>query len=135
VLVSSPEREILEYGFDAFNRGDFNAAVEHFRPDIVWRDPPEVPDPGEHHGPDAVRALWTSFAEQWSGMRMEPREFAEDGERTLVCVHFSGYGRESGVPMEIEFFQVWTIRELKACQVNSFISRELAERALHGQPV
>ncbi|HEX8854061.1 MAG TPA: nuclear transport factor 2 family protein, partial [Thermoleophilaceae bacterium] len=130
--MPSPEREILDFGFDAFNRGDFEAAVRYFHPGIVWRDPAEVPDASEHHGPDQVRALWDSFSEQWTGMRMDPVEFQEDGERTLVRVHFSGAGRESGAPMELEFFQVWTIRDLQARQVDSFMSRDLAERALHG---
>jgi ketosteroid isomerase-like protein len=133
--VPSREREILDFGFEAFNRGDFHSAVRYFHPEIVWRDPAEVPDASEHRGPDQVRALWHSFSEQWTGMRMDPVEFAADGERTLVRVHFSGFGRESGAPMELEFFQVWTIRDLKACQVDSFLSRDLAERALHGQPV
>src|SRR3954452_20524117 len=70
--VSSPEREILDLGFDAFNRGDFHTAVRYFHPEIVWRDPQEVPDASEHHGPDQVQALWHSFGEQWTGMRMDP---------------------------------------------------------------
>ncbi|MFL5826158.1 MAG: nuclear transport factor 2 family protein [Thermoleophilaceae bacterium] len=131
----SSDREILDYGFEAFNRGDFFAASEYFHPGIVWRDPAEVPDPSEHHGPEAVRTLWHSFAEQWTGMRMDPLEFVEDGERTMVRVKFSGYGRESGAPMELEFFQVWTYRDLRATQVDSFLSRELAEQALRAQPV
>jgi ketosteroid isomerase-like protein len=128
--MPAAEREILDYGFDAFNRGDFDAASEHFEPDIVWRDPSEVPDAGEHHGPEEVRALWRSFAEQWTDMRMDPLEFVEDGERTLVRVKFSGRGRESGAPMELQFFQVWTIRDLRACRVDSFLSRETAHEAL-----
>jgi ketosteroid isomerase-like protein len=128
--VPTAERDILDFGFDAFNRGDFDAAVTYFAPEIVWRDPSEVPDAGEHHGPDEVKGLWRSFAEQWTDMRMDPLEFAEDGDRTLVRVHFSGKGRESGAPMELEFFQLWTIRESRALSVDSFISREAAEEAL-----
>lgn len=131
--MPTAEREILDFGFDAFNRGDFDAAVTYFDPDIVWLDPSEVPDAGVHHGPEQVKALWRSFAEQWTDMRMDPLEFAESGDRTLVRVHFSGKGRESGAPMEIEFFQLWTIRDACALRVDSFLSREAAEEALHAQ--
>ena len=80
----SPEVELLQAAYAAFNARDIDAALATMAPDVTW---PKAFKGGFARGHQEVRAYWT---EQWSEIdpRVEPVSFrpANDG-RVLVEVH------------------------------------------------
>jgi ketosteroid isomerase-like protein len=92
-------REIIE----AFNRGDFDAAIEMAHPEIVFVRPGAQ---SELTGPDSLRAWMEpdAFEEQ----RFEPIEFRVAGQKVLVRQHVTARGAGSGIKVEIDTFTVWT---------------------------
>jgi ketosteroid isomerase-like protein len=63
------EIEAVTAAYDAFARGDLDAAVAKLADDVVWTEPPEFPNGGRHVGRSAVRdylersrAMWAEFS-------------------------------------------------------------------------
>ncbi|NET31681.1 MAG: nuclear transport factor 2 family protein [Cyanothece sp. SIO1E1] len=81
---STPEIELLQAAYAAFNARDIDAALALMTPDVHWS---RAFKGGFVRGPEAVRAYWT---EQWSEIngQVEPVAFhLEDDGQVLVKVH------------------------------------------------
>ena len=117
---------------EAINARDADLLAAVSAPDIEWRDPEGVPGAGVHHGVDEVIARFREFDESMEELRFAPGDLVERGDRVLVITHASGRGRESGVPVELEFFAVYRIREGRIASMNGYFDRGEAERALQG---
>jgi SnoaL-like domain len=50
--------DLARRGYEAFARGDLDAAIEFMHPEIEAHDPPEVPDATVYRGREAVRRDW-----------------------------------------------------------------------------
>jgi ketosteroid isomerase-like protein len=121
-------RKFLD-GFNAFMRADLSseAYAELVDPQIEvhWRDEQTYPDtPQDLDG----AAEFIAFAEQyrggWVDLVQDPLEIIDAlGGRVLVLTRQSGRGRESGVPIVIHFFQLWTIRDGRVSQIEFFRHR------------
>ena len=95
--------DALRRAYEAFNRGDFDAAVELARPDVEFSRPGlEAPLRGaaalrEWMEPDA-------FDEQ----RIEPLDFEVNGNRVLIRQRTRARGAASGIELDIETWTVFT---------------------------
>jgi ketosteroid isomerase-like protein len=105
--MSDRDQEIigsLRRNYEAFNRGDFDAAIEIAHPEIEF-----VPPGGQSSlkGADAVRAWMEpdAFEEQ----QIEPREFRIHGNKVLVSQHIRARGAGSGIELDIDAWAVWTL--------------------------
>jgi ketosteroid isomerase-like protein len=90
--------------YEAFNRGDFEAALQTARPDI------EFARPGGQSSVRGVAALraWMepdAFEEQ----RVEPLDFRVKGNKVLVRQHAKARGAGSGIELDIGSWAVWTL--------------------------
>jgi ketosteroid isomerase-like protein len=98
--------ESLRRTYAAFNRGDFDAAIEAADPEIEF-----IPPGGQSslRGADALRAWMEpdAFQEQ----RVEPREFRVKGSKVLVRQHTSARGAGSGIELDFDNWVVWTLDE------------------------
>src|SRR6185503_13809320 len=101
--MSQENVEKLRAAYEAFNRGDFDAAVKLARPDAEFVRPGlEAPLRGaaalrEWMEPDA-------FEEQ----RVEPLDFEVSGNRVLVRQRTTARGAGSGIELDVESWAVWT---------------------------
>jgi ketosteroid isomerase-like protein len=122
--------ERLRRGYEAFNRGDFDAVVEFMHPDVVWDrgDDARVSiEGGVVRGREAVRDLLMPdiFADQQA--RVERME--RNGDRVLVEAVFSARGRSSGIELETRSWHVWTMDDGRARRVRLFLDRDEALQA------
>jgi ketosteroid isomerase-like protein len=90
--------------YDAFNRGDYDAATEVAHPAIEF-----VRAMGESslHGTDALREWMRpdAFVEQ----QIEGLEFRVNENKVLVRSHAHGRGAGSGIDVDVDFWSVWTL--------------------------
>jgi ketosteroid isomerase-like protein len=107
----------LRDSFNAFMQGDVSSEElsQLLHPDVeyVWRDRRTYPDTPQHlRGVPEVVTFMEQFRDGWADLVQEPLEHiqASDG-RVVVFVRQTGRGRESGVPIEIHFFELCTIRD------------------------
>ena len=115
--------DALRRSFVAFNRGDFDAAVEGAHPEIEV-----VPTGGQAllRGAEALRAWMEpdAFEEQ----RIEPLDFRVEGNKVLVHLHTHGRGAGSGIELEVDPWVVWTFDdELLATRVEAFLPHQESE--------
>ena len=112
--MSQENLEIIRAWFDAFNRGDWDAALKLAAPDgeLDWSRAV-----GPIHGvfrfdSDQARRFWDELREHWESIRVEPEEFIEVGEHVVVPLTTYGRGRD-GIEVRGRITVVWTIREGK----------------------
>jgi ketosteroid isomerase-like protein len=116
------ERKFRE-GMEAYSRGDYDAALVGFHPDIEWSAETDlVPDAGIYRGHEGVRRFWAEWAEVIEGMTLEIQECtAVDDEWVLAVTRSSGRGAASGVAVESgTFAQLAQFRDGEVVRVRLF---------------
>jgi ketosteroid isomerase-like protein len=107
--MSIPEKDLIEQVrriYAAFNRGDFDAAIEIAHPEIVFARPGAQSD---LTGPETLRAWMEPDA--FEDQRFEPFEFRVEGDKVLVRQHTTARGAGSGIKVELDTLSVWTFDE------------------------
>jgi ketosteroid isomerase-like protein len=119
--------ERIREGYEAFNRGDFDAAIEGVHPEIEWIVLDMLPDPGPFRGPDGTRRFWEMWADAFDEFHAELDEYVDAGESVIVITRMVGRGKDSGVAVDTPGFpMVWTTRDNVIVRVEMFDSREKA---------
>jgi ketosteroid isomerase-like protein len=92
--------------YEAFNRGDFDAAIAVAHPKIEY-----VPPGGQSslRGAEAVRAWMEPDA--FEDNQVEPLEFSIQGNKVLVRQHATARGAGSGIELDMEIWAVWTVND------------------------
>ena len=95
---------------DAYNRRDFDAAVESFDPEIEWVLP-ERQSSDSCRGPDEIRRFWEGLDETFEELRLDPQEFVDAGDQVATRLRYYGRGKRSGIEIEeVMYHQVATFR-------------------------
>jgi len=115
--------DALRRFYEAFNRGDFDAAVAAAHPEIE-----AVPVGGQAslRGAEAVRAWMEpdAFEEQ----RVEPLDFRVEGKKVLVRQHTQARGAGSGINLDLEIWTVFTFDDdLLVTRVESYLPHQESE--------
>ena len=115
--------ETLRRAYEAFNRGDFDAAIEIAHPDVEFFLPGGQ---SPLRGADALRAWMEPDA--MLDQRIEPLEFRINGNRVLVRQHTTARGAGSGIELDLDNWAVWTMSgDGLARRLQSFLAHEEAE--------
>lgn len=94
----------------AYNRRDFDAAVESFDPEIDWVLPARQRS-DSCRGPEEVKRFWVGIDETFEDFRLEPQEFVDAGDRVATRLRHCGRGKGSGAAIDEELYhQVATFR-------------------------
>jgi ketosteroid isomerase-like protein len=101
--MSQQNVEKAKQALAAYNRRDFDAAVEFFDPEIDWVLPPSM-RADSCHGPEEVKRFWREVDEVFEELRVEPQEFLDAGDQVAVRLRFHGRGKESGAVVGEELF-------------------------------
>jgi ketosteroid isomerase-like protein len=107
-------RRALRLGFEAVNRGDYEAAFALYHPDVETIVPPVLAglglDPVVRSREQRFRfqQRWTA---EWGEMRFEPEEVIDLGDRVLVVGRVNGSGLGSGAAFENEWAQILTLSD------------------------
>jgi ketosteroid isomerase-like protein len=124
--------EIIRSAYDGFRRGDIEAVLAIMTPDVEWVHP---------HGMDTYRLGGTKIGhagiEEFlahvpnvlAGMRLDPQEFVESGDRVVV------FGTRdvtslSGQVQTLRFVHSWTMREGKATRMEDIFDTVLLHRLI-----
>jgi ketosteroid isomerase-like protein len=105
---------------DAYNRRDFDAAVEAFDPEIEWVLP-ERQSSDSCRGPDEVKRFWEGLDETFDELRLEPQEYVDAGDRVATRLRHHGRGKRSGLEINEELYhQVVTFRGGRMVRIEYF---------------
>jgi ketosteroid isomerase-like protein len=121
--MSLPEEELIERlrrGYEAFNRSDFDVALEFAHPDIVV-----VPPGGQSARRGAAAFREWMEPDAFEAQTIEPGEFEVAGNKVLLLQHSTVRGAGSGIEMEIDTWAVWTFDEDgKVTRIESYLRHE-----------
>jgi uncharacterized protein len=122
--------ELVRRGYEAFNRGDIDAVLELFDPDVELGVLEDSPIAESFHGHDGFRKMIAENNDMFDQYRSRPEEILEPSEdKIVVVVRSAARGRLSGAEVEGRVVHVWTIRDRKVVRMQVFNSREEALRA------
>jgi ketosteroid isomerase-like protein len=95
----------------AYNRRDFEAAMEHFDPEIEWVLP-ALQRSDSCRGPEEILGFWRGLDETFEELRLAPQESLDAGDRVATRLRFYGRGRGSGAELDTEMYhQVTTFQD------------------------
>jgi ketosteroid isomerase-like protein len=123
--------QVVQRGYDHFNRGDIEGSLATIHPEIEWQTY-IVPGPGggTYHGHDGVRQLWSDARNIFGNFRNEPERIIDvPPDRVVAFIRVCGVGKESGIPVEARIAHLFTIRDGLAFRVRSYEDRDEALRA------
>jgi ketosteroid isomerase-like protein len=104
----------------AYNRRDFDAAVESFDPEIDWVLPARQSS-DSCRGPEEVKRFWEGLDETFEELRLEPQEFIDAGDRVATRLRYYGRGKGSGAEVEgLLYHQVATFRAGRIVRMEYF---------------
>jgi ketosteroid isomerase-like protein len=111
-----------------WREGRLEEALRGLGEDFAWIVP-NHPEGAVRHGPDSVTEFFRDWVEPWEDLELEWELQRGASERVLATIEMRGRGRESGVPAEMRFFQVWTFRDGRAVRMEMYSDEHDARRA------
>jgi len=115
--MSEENLAALKRLYERLAAGDLQAGAELFDRHFVFISDPGDPEGQVHYGLDAFTAYMRRFREIWGDMRFEAKDYREAENTFLVRVRRSATGRQGGVPLDEEVFNLWTFRGEKAIRL------------------
>jgi ketosteroid isomerase-like protein len=130
--VSEQNVELVRGGYDHANRGDYDAWLGRWDPEVeVWdpsRPNPDHPD-GIYEGHQGAAKYVADWSEVFEQTVMDPEEFIDQGEHVIVRVRSRGRGKGSGIEVENVRYHVITVREGKITRFEVHEDRDSALEA------
>jgi len=127
--VSEQNVEALRAVYARWAQGDFTTSLPLYDEAITLVIDPGIPDGGNYQGIEGVRTYMSAFLEPWDTLTIAAESYETIEDRVLVAVRQAGTGQGSGVPVELEYFQLWTFRDGKAVGFQVIMSEERAREA------
>jgi ketosteroid isomerase-like protein len=131
-MERSPQLEstiaALRRAYEAFNRGDIDAAIEPLDEQIEWTEPGEFPGGGTYRGRAGVKRYLTQSRAAWAEVASEPERFITAGNRVVVFVHARVRPQGSNQWQDVRLADVYTVRAGQVTEMRAFADREVALR-------
>jgi ketosteroid isomerase-like protein len=117
-------------GFAALQRGDFEAALGSYDPDVEWHGAAGGLDEGRVlRGHAEVAEAFRDYYDTWERLELRPEEITDTGDQLIIFVHEVARGRKSGVVMETDTAVINTLRDGRIIRVRNYLDRSAALEA------
>lgn len=128
--MSQENLEVIRLGFEALNSGDIDRILAFMHPEFEADVPPELSaEPDTYRGHEGIRRYFQSFQDAMDEIQFEPDRFWDAGQSVVVSARLKAKGKQTAIPVEQSFAQVWRIRDGKAVGVRTFASLDEALEA------
>jgi ketosteroid isomerase-like protein len=120
----SQNLEKLRSMFDAYNRRDFDGAVEDMHPQIELRPGlTELDVDSLYRGRDEVKRFFNTITHAWESYVVEPVEVIEaSDERIVVVEQWRARGRQ-GIELSMELTDMYTFEHGLLVRIDGFADR------------
>ncbi len=127
--MSQEDVEVVRSLIEAWDRGDYSAALGSIDPEIEVNFALGTDLDGTYRGHAGLAQLMGAFWAEFEGQRIEIEEATPAGEDVVVGVRFHGRGKRSGVEIEMPAWHVWHVLEGKAVRWRLLRTKEEALEA------
>ena len=127
--MSQRNVELVRTSFEAFGRGDFDAAFAAYDPLAEWRTADDEPDSRTYTGLDELRSFVVHLADPWTdrfGPAIQFQDFIDCGD--WVVAPWSGrlHGHGSGIEIDVSETYAVQVRDGKITRVDEYRTVEEA---------
>jgi ketosteroid isomerase-like protein len=122
--MSQENVEVIRDMYEHWARGEFPA--DFIDPDITFtRIGAQTPDmEGEWRGFEAFSAVFADYIRPFSNLKIQAEEIIDLGDdRVLVLSRQTAEGKASGVPIDHQFGELFTLRHGKVLRYASYWNR------------
>jgi ketosteroid isomerase-like protein len=131
--MSQQNVEIVRGQIDAFNRGDYDAALAVLDEEVEWHVPDvaalDAPASGVVRGRARVAEQFARWLEAWESHAFQVTDALGHGEDVFIAGLQIGRGRHSGLDVRVSTFHVFTLRDQKIVAMRTFPERAKALEA------
>ena len=121
---------MVRRGYEQFAAtGRFVAEIAS--PDFVW-DMSNFhgwPEQQTYEGADGVDRFLESWVSAWDDWELEVDAIHDAGDKVVVLVSQRGRSKATGMPVEMSFAQVWTLRDGEQTRMDMYSDRDEALKA------
>jgi ketosteroid isomerase-like protein len=130
--VSAENVELVRGAWAAWDADNLDSFAAHWHPDIEWRAIEGAPDDaGPIKGADALRAYYQDWIDTFDDLENEMLEVVDaGGDSVLTVQRGTGVAKASGVPVEIVYGVVYTVRDGLIVSGREYATREQALEAV-----
>jgi ketosteroid isomerase-like protein len=118
--MSQENVEIVRCDFE-----HFEATGEPARsaaPDFVWDMSTFLgwPEQQLYEGIDGARSFIRTWSDVWDDWEIEADAFHDAGDKVVAVVRQRGRSKATGIPVDMLFAQVWTVRDGKVTRMEMY---------------
>jgi ketosteroid isomerase-like protein len=126
----------LRERYEAFQRGDLEAALDLAHDDVLWQGTTveNVPGAGEHRGKQALVRMIAAIPAQWDDFSLSADQFVEEGDTVVVLGHVDATAKATGKPVKVPFAHVITFEDDKVRRMTSLADTAIFVAALDKKP-
>jgi len=131
--VSQENVEVVRRSFEAFARGDFEAAFAAHDPSTEWCTAADEPDQQTYRGITGLRTFVGSLTDTWEGrfeQVMEFEAFIDCGEWVVVPWSAQLRGKGSGISVQVKETYAVRVQGGKIVRVEEYRSSDEALEAI-----
>ena len=128
--MSQESVEITRAGYERFAAtGEFVGDLA--TDDFVWNmsNFHGWPEQQAYVGIDGASAFLSEWTAAWEDWELEVDDILDAGDKVVVLVRQHGRSKAAGMPVEMSFAQVWTLRDGKQTRMDMYSDREEALEA------
>ena len=126
--MSQENVEIVRRCGEAFDHGDYQAALDALDPEIEY-DLSHFPEGRVYHAHEGVREAFRIWLGTWEDYHQERVEIIDADDQVVVVVRERGRGTGSGLEVVREGYAVWMLRNGKALRIRFYPSKGTALEA------
>jgi ketosteroid isomerase-like protein len=133
--MAQEDIERTRAAYEAFGRGDMQAAAQDFADDVQWWTSDSLPDGGTIRGKDAVLEAWSHMPDYVTEFSVEPDEILDCGDKVIVRGHQHVKTKDTGETYDGPFVQILEMRDGKVQRAEFFEDSGKVLEALAGQNI
>jgi ketosteroid isomerase-like protein len=118
----SPENvEIVRAAYERF-RVTGRVVAELVTPNFIW-DMSNFrgwPEQQVYEGPEGAQSFIDEWSGAWDDWELEVDALHDAGERVVALIHQRGRSKANGLPVDMSFAQVWTIKDGKQTRMDMY---------------
>ena len=113
------------------SRPQVNSSADLATDDFVW-DMSNFhgwPEQQVYEGVEERGAFLSEWLEAWEDWELEVEALHDAGDKVVALMHQHGRSKAAGMPVEMSFAQVWTLRDGKQTRMDMYSDRDEALEA------
>jgi ketosteroid isomerase-like protein len=115
---SDSDVDMVLRSYQAYARGDIDAAVSPLHPEVEWIEPDEFPNGGRHDGSAAATEHLRNSRAMWSDVTSETTPYRR-GEKIVIVHHVTGRMLD-GSTQDVTVADVYTIRDGQVVRMQAY---------------